>query len=255
MELEQTTNLLDQSIDILSQAPIEQENWLKQVGSILTKWGELENYSIMAQSKVLYNVWSIWKPENNDYGVSLSIEVTGLWDYDFYKWAKVYSRSNAIEPSHITIGNKISVYRDYKGQELIEYPEYVEIPIRDDLGNETGEIERKQFDIMECNYSKLLVCRNKARKGEMTQEHFNALADAHVSVNKFKTLLEQKEIPPKNDDFRIFEKDGFICAYENGKVIELAQILYENGSNQTFLRGLNHLSQVLSLKMDIGRIF
>lgn len=230
-QTQSTLDLISKSITYHSAET--QENWLVEVGNHLKEWERIEDNVVMTQCQILYSVWRIWESGNNPEGEFLSQEATYRWDYDFYKWAKAYSKRRSLkDPADITIGNKISVYRDWIAESLIEYPDKVYIPKRDKYGHlidpnlkKDEAWEEVEFDPKDCDYSKLLVSRGSARKGEMSPESWSALRDPYSTVA---VLKENMRRDTQEDDFRMVEENGIIYGISKGRKKAIFQVLFEN---------------------------
>jgi len=240
MQLEQTNNLL--SLDIISQSTTEQETWLKDIGSLLTQWYELENFALMGQCRILYTVSENWN--------GLADEATSHWNYNFLQWAKSYTRTNSNEPRESTIQNKIRVYRYWIAEETIEYPRYIEIPATNEYGQETDQKQKVEINPIECNYSKLLIANKKAKAGQMTKEDWQNLVNPTVSTRKFEFELNNSKTIEQVDDFRIYELDGILYAYENGEKAALMMTLMEDSGSDLFNRGLNYIYSTCRIKAN-----
>lgn len=239
----------------------EQEKWLVQKGNELGQEEDKEDNAVMAQARILYDVWSIWSSDHNPTGQCLSNEAKWKWGYDFYKWAKSYTKRRAgREPANITIDNKISVYRDFIKEESIEAPARVLIPKRDEYGElidpeleDENAWEEIEPDFSTCDYGKLLVARGAARRGDMKPEAWAALFDPHASVVTLKAALNQ--VPPSpsiEDTFYLKEEDGIIYACDDATRVPVFQVLFENESEgELFTRGLCHVLRACGLHVPL----
>jgi len=244
--------LITEGMNIVEKNYSTQEKWLIEMGQNLQQWGNINNYIIDEQAKTLWVVWSIWEKSNNQQGVSLDLESKSKWEYDFYNWAKNFTKNiPGKEPAEITIHNKITTYRDWEGECIIEYPEYVEIPIRDNQDNIVdGLTERIEFDPKDCAYGKKLVCRATARKGEMTPHAWSALRDSHVTVGELKNIIKNKP-SIEQSDFFIFEDNGIIYGCENGKSLPVMQTLIENSSEELFTKTICHILKASGIQVPL----
>ena len=217
-----------------SETTDRQTKLLDEMGQHLQGWHKVENISVWQQCKILYEVWRVW---NN-----LNTETISHWNYDFYNWAKYFTSQNNTEPAKQTIDNKISVYRDFVAECVIDAPDKVEIPIRDANGNMTGDCIEIEPDFNDCPYSKLLQVRGKARNGEMTNEAWSALFDDGASVRDLQDELNfDKQWKERGKNFRIYEQDGIIYAYQDGDNVALAHLLVENEDKPLWGKGIEQL--------------
>lgn len=241
----------------------EQEQWLTQKGSELKQAENDEDNAILRQAKILYEVWSVWSSDHNPQGESLSNEAKWAWNYDFYAWAKAFTKRRAgREPANNTIDNKITIYRDYIAQETIEAPEKVFIPKRDEFGKLVDPLledekawEEVEPDFSKCDYGKLLVARGTARTGQMTPDAWSALLDPYASVSTLKEALGQAKKQNdggSNDDFYLTEEEGIIFGCSQGKKIPVFQVLFENDDgNELFRRALCHVLKAAGIHVPL----
>lgn len=240
----------------------EQEQWLVQKGNELKQGEDEEDSAILKQCKVLYDVWSIWDASNNDNGESLENAAKWQWGYDFYTWAKSYTKRRAGKfPAKETIDNKITVWRDYIAKEEIEAPEVVYIPRRDEFGKLVDPLledenawEAITPDFTKTDHGKLLVARGTARKGEMTPEAWTAVFDPYASVATLKEALGQSSRKPHedNDDFYLIEEDGIIYGCSNGTRKPVFQVLFENDEgDELFQRTLCHVLKAIGCHVPL----
>lgn len=250
-------------LDITATTYEEQQKWLVEVGNNLTKWNDIEDWSIMAQAEILYTVWSLWESDNNVDGLSLRNEAKSPWEYDYYKWAKSYSKKRALkEPAYETINNKITIYRDWIAEQTIEYPEVVFIPKRNEFGllvdpnlDNDEAWEQVSFDPKKIDYGKLLVSRGSARKQKLSPEAWSTLADPYATVHDLKVAIKGDEtLKTKDDkeDFSIYEEEGIIYGYSNGKSVAVLQAIFENSSDELFSKTLCHILTAAGLKVPLG---
>ena len=240
-----------------------QEQWLIEKGKQLKIHEDEEDNAILKQAKVLYEVWSVWSSEHNDKDQFLSNESKWAWNYDFYSWAKAYTKRRAgREPANSTIDNKISIYRDYIALETIEAPESIFIPKRDEFGklvdplleDENAWVE-VEADFSKADYGKMLVARGTARKGEMSPEAWSALLDPYASVATLKGALGQSSSkqPEENNDFYILEEDGIIYGCGSGCKKAVFQVLFENDDgDELFHRTLCHVLKAIGVHVPLG---
>jgi hypothetical protein len=226
---------------------------LDNLGQELERWSQLENVTTMVQAEILYRVYSLWD-------AGLSSEVTAQYDHNFYNWAKRI-KSTSKEPAKITIENKITVYRDWVGEKVIDCPDTVHIPCRDDSGklidrslcSEDAWVE-VDFNPAECDYGKLLVARGAARRGEMTPEAWSALADPYATVNELKTAISAERPTPHktNNGMRLWEEEGIIYARENGDKVAVASLVFDDSGNPLFAKAMAHLLGTLGLEVRMN---
>ena len=243
--------------EISKSSALEQELWLEEMGDALQTWGDIEDKTVMAQAQILYNVWSVWDVTNNPERVSILDEAKTQWGYDFMVWAKSFTKRRALrEPADETITNKITVYRDWKAQELIEYPEHVYLPPRDNKGrilegeySNLDNWEQVEFDPADCDYGKLLVARGAAKRGDMTPEAWSALRDPHSTVAELKSALIGKADSNSPDDEAIFYDNGIIYGYQDGKKVAVLQSLFENSSDPLFNKTLTHILRAAGISV------
>jgi hypothetical protein len=242
MITKQIENETDRQLNSLcsSVSPEEQQKLLIELGNHITGWERVKNIANFNINKILYTVWKLW--EDN----TILAGATGHWNYSFYTWATAYMRQRLqYEPAKITIDNRIRVYRDFEAEPTIEAPEVVMIPPRDQQGKIASYepddwIEVKNPSFSDIEYSKLLVARGTARRGEMTADAWTVLFDPHATVTELKKeLLPDKEI--LKDDFRLFEDNGIVYAYCNGETVGLSQIIEDDKDNPLWERGINQL--------------
>ncbi len=247
---------------VTEQSAKDQEQWLVQKGIELKQGEDDEDSAILKQAKVLYEVWIIWDAANNPEGKSLKNEAKWSWGYDFYKWAKSYTKRRANRfPSNETIDNKISVYRDYIADEVIEAPEVVFIPKRDEFGNlvdptleDENAWEAITPDFSKTDHGKLLVARGSARRREMTPDAWSALFDPYASVNTLKEALGQssRKQHEENNDFYLIEEEGIIYGCCNGTRKAVFQVLFENDQgDDLFQRTLCHVLKAIGVHVPL----
>lgn len=251
-----TESLAGRRDDIFDANPEDQKDWLLAVGDTLRGWDYAIDYSTMAQAKLLYSVWTVW--ENESPSQRLHPDATFIWDNDFYKWAKMFTRKRSIEPANITIWNKITVYRDWIAENIIACPDVVYLPVR----SENGEIanpkldkeedwESVEFNPLDVDYGKLLTVRKTARTG-MGCEIWTALADPHVTVEEMKSVIREEKTDggtdKESDDFRLFESEGILYASDGNGVVEgIAMLLLDNNS-PLFRRGVLYLMKAAGIR-------
>lgn len=239
----------------------EQEQWLVQKGIELKTGEDEEDSAVLKQCRILYEVWSIWDAQNNPEGECLENSAKWQWSYDFYKWAKSYTKRRAGRfPSNETIDNKITVWRDYIAKEEIEAPEIVYIPRRDEFGKlvdptleDENAWEAITPDFSKTDHGKLLVARGSARRREMTPEAWSALFDPYASVNTLKEALGQSQKKqPDNNDFYLVEEEGIIYGCQNGTKKAVFQVLFENDEgDDLFHRTLCHVLKAIGCHVPL----
>lgn len=259
-EIDSTKDLVSKSLLITDQVPEVQEEWLVQVGQHLMQWEGIREGIIILECEILYHVWLVWDSDHNREGHFLSREATYRWQHDFYHWAKAYTKTQVNkEPHQITIDNKIANYRDWGEQGIIEPPEAVYIPRRDNYGqlinpNLTQEDawEKVDFNFKDCGYSKLLVSRTTAKKGEMSPEAWSALRDPYATVQELKNAIEGDRAKNKNlDDFYLLEEDGIIYGCEKGRRAPALQAIFDNMDDPLAQRAYCHILRAAGLKIPL----
>ncbi len=235
-----------------------QNQWLHDLGKKLRNWTDVENMSIMKQAEILWDVWSLWEADRNVERVFLSSAAKADWAGDFYKWAKMYTRTRGKEPAEITIDNKISVYRDWHAEPIIECPEYVYIPNRKENGklvDDTFESKeawvKVEFDPTQCDYGKKLVARATAKKGQMTPESWTAMADPYATVSDLKSAIKENGIIDDTGDFEIYERDGLIWGKQDDHYVPVLQVLFENQDDTLFYKTLERVLKALGMKVPL----
>lgn len=232
--LNQTDLLLNESIT--EKPPEEQTQWLTNLGSVLTDWYDTENFSSMMQCKILYRVWLDWDRSNNEEGKAIRESAKNPWEGDFYKWAKSYTRSRSEEPSDTTIWNKISVYRDWVGLKTdnFEIPPVIEY--------------QNGFNPQIIDYSKLLIARGAAKRGELDENAWDALENPEVTCERLKRFLPNSSTS-KSSNLTFFEEYGILKAHENGKVIEIFEILTENIHDELFIKAASRIFKCAGIRL------
>lgn len=237
------STLLDKT-EYISECSIEeQQDWVMSVGQALMSTYNLEDLTVMTQNKILYNMACVWE--------DLSKDATYKWEWDFYKWAKAFTKRRGVEPADITIDNKITIYRDWVAQGLIEYPEEVDIPERDEAGRPTGQIIKIPFDPNLCDYSKLLVSRGTARKGEMTDQAWSLLMDPYATVRQLEVAMGLGNTPPAppEDEIEFIEEGGIIYAKKYGHEVAILETLFENTTDPLFKEAVSAVYAKFGLKL------
>ncbi|RJQ27297.1 hypothetical protein C4577_01645 [Candidatus Parcubacteria bacterium] len=259
---EETSELVEKSYHITDYPSEVQEDWLKKIGQNLKSVEELEGHLIMLQAKVLYHVWEIWDSTNNHEGRSLSLEAKAPWQHDFYKWAKAYTKRRATrEPHKTTIDNKIITYKDWKAEGLIEYPEYVFVPKRDDYGQllqpdltKEEAWEAVKFDPNDCEYGKLSICRVAAKRNQMSPEAWSALRDPYATENDLQGALagDRTRNRHREDDYFLSFDNGLIYACTvDGCRVDVLQVIYENEGDELFKKALSHILTAAGLPVPL----
>lgn len=243
--------------DVLSQNLEVQISWLEQVGVHLKTWDHIREMTTMKEAEILYSVNSVWPQETND-DLALKSEAVERWGGDFFLWARAFTRRSSKEPSDVTVKNKVTVYRDWVAKSVIDYPEFVRVPKRDELGeilDLTGEDEDAweeiEFNPLRVDYGKLLVSRGAAKKGEMSDEAWTALADSYATVQELKKAikLKSKTESKADDSFRIWFDAGTFYATENGATSAFAGLLLDNLDNKLSQRGAEQMLATWGLEM------
>ena len=238
--LNQTESYLNE--EIVSKPADYQTEWLKNLGGILTDWYDTENFSQMMQCKILLKVWLIWDRDHNEFNVALREEAKNPWEGDFYQWARAYTRSRSEEPSDTTIWNKISTYRDWVGIDL-KIDEEKRLTLKPTI--EYSEDFQPEF----VDYSKLLIARGSARRGELDEAAWEALQDPTVTCTRLKKFLPNVQSNGSESTFRFFHEDGVIKVYEDGHVEELFMVLLENSGNPLFNKGAGRIFKAAGLEI------
>jgi hypothetical protein len=218
-----------ENANILGFKPKEQNLWLKTMGNFIEGWIDVSDISIENLSRVLYRVKINWE--------DISYEAKSDWKYEFYNWAKKYTKKMAMkEKSKETIDNWISVYRDFSEQVTFQIPEKVYIPKRDKEGNvidSNFESDNAwisvELDLSNINFSKKLLARGTIRRNQMTPEAWSLFADPNSSVNKLKQeiISIKNGKKPKDKDYYLFESEGIIFINKNGIVCAIARLEFE----------------------------
>lgn len=250
---------------ITQQTPKEQEKWLVKKGEELQQGEKEESSALLKQCRILYEVWSIWSSDNNSDGEVLSSEAKWRWHYDFYKWAKSYTRRRTDkEPSEVTIDNKITVWRDYIAEVIIEVPSVVYIPRRDEYGQLVDPTlagddawTAIEPDFTQVDHGKLLRARGTARRGEMTPDAWTAVFDPYTSAAKLteelSKIANKSPNPPSEDDFYLKEEDGIIYGCQNGKTKAVFQVLFENDEgDELFQRTVSHVLKAIGCHVPLS---
>lgn len=200
---------------------------LVSIGELLSNVEKIIDLTTMKKAEILYFVYKTWGSFKDEY----------KWEYDFYKWAKQYAKTRNQEPAKQTIDNLIAVYREFIAEETIEYPQFVYIE-----KDKPTEFDPKQID-----YSKLLKVKGKAKRGEMTPEDWADVANPKVTVRQLNTKQETN-----NDDFRLFEQDGIIYAFQDGQSVPIGHLELEFENNPIWRRGVDFLLSSCGLHVATG---
>lgn len=253
------SELVERAPLISDLTPKDQQEWLDCMGKSLNRWCDAEDFTIMGQAQILYTVWSMWDERHNEYGMSLSREATGRWDYDFYTWAKSYSKRRMLrEPAEQTIDQKIATYRDWSSGSIL-IPAEVFIPKRDNKGqiistDDESTWEKVDFDWKLCDYGKLFISKSYAKKSMMTPDAWTALRDPYATVSELKEALDGQGTKKHHnpDTFRTWERDGEIYASEEDRTVLIATINFgENDNDPLFKRGVSHLLKASGCKVPL----
>ena len=218
-----------------------QVDWLKYLGATIQQRDIIINTTTMEQCKVLYYVHCAW------IGGLIREEVKGFWGLDFYKWAKAFSQRRGKELAQNTIDNRITVYRDYIAEEVIEAPEYIEVQKRDDYGKLiAGKFEKIKPDFKNCDFTKLLNARKIARQGTMTPIAWSMLFDPLTTVEQLKMELKNIVVG-HSEDISMYEQDGIVYAKE--KACEPVPIcfLVDDFQNVTWQKGIQKLLEGVAI--------
>lgn len=243
-KVDDTLSLLDQAEVIVDYPPEIQQTWLLSLGQILMSWEDLTDMTIMIQNRILYITASVWDKFSKD--------ATYKWEWDYYIWAKAFTKRRGKDPAKETIDNRITVYRDWVALETIEYPNEVDMPERDEAGRPTGQIIKVDFDPAQCDYSKLLVARGTAKRGEMTPQSWSLLMDPHATVRQLEESigLGSKE-PPQDDnaDLKFIEEGGIIYGVKFGHEVAIMETLFENDTDPLFKEAVGHIYSMMGLEV------
>jgi len=241
-------------------APQDQQLWLLGMGNLLLGLENAEDFTMMSESRVLYTVWKHWE--------ELNVVVKKKWNGDFYKWATSYTKRRANrEPARTTIDNKITVYRDWEAESVIDCPETVFIPNRDEFGKQvdptlTGEKAWVEipFDPAQIDFGKKLVARGTAKDGMMTPDAWTALCDPFATVDELKSEIKAAKKPAEENktdvvmrnglDFTFFEQNGLLYVGMAGTVIAFARILTENKDSPLACRAVEHMLTAIGIKQS-----
>ncbi len=241
----------DNLIEEIKECELTEQNvLLRNIGKHLLGWQTVENMALMNQAKILYHIYKLWD--------DISTEAKSEWSYNFYTWAKQFTRRRSVEPAESTIDNKITVYRDYIAEGLIEAPQVIYIPQRDSSGKLTSKTDdwiTMSPDFEKCDFSKLLIARGIARKGLMTPDAWTALFDPQATVQQLNRELNiaknKNTLTEIEDDFRLFEDDGIVYACCNGQTIPICQLNLDDMDNLLWKRGINHLLSSVQLHTSL----
>lgn len=242
-KIDDTISLLGQADDITEYAPEVQQNWLLSLGKVLMDWENLTDMTIQMENRILYTAASIWP--------GLSKDATYKWEWDFYSWAKAFTKRRGEDPAKETIDNRITVYRDWIALETIEYPQEVDMPERDEAGRPTGNIIKVEFDPAQCDYSKLLVARGTARKGEMTPQAWSLLMDSQATVSQLKEAIGKgkKNPPDDNENLKFVEEGGIIYGVKYGHEVAIMETLFENDTDPLFKEAVSQIYSMMGLEV------
>ena len=249
-----TDNLVENATILADMDAKTQEQWLADASFALQNWGRAQDYTIMMEAQVLWTVYKAWGSDGDN--GSLREEVKSPWDYDYYKWARMFTKRGTRRPANITILNKISVYRDWVAERNIDYPDTVFIPKRNVFGELEGpelieeeDWEEVSFSPMDCDYSKLLIARGGARSGEMNDHAWTVLRDPFATAEDLSTTLKQGRDYVKSDsnEFRIYQDAGMFFAEEDGLACAFLTIVPESLSQKVGRKALARIKKVLGL--------
>lgn len=243
-KIDDTISLLGQVETITELEPKTQEIWLLALGHVLMDWESLTDMTIQMENRILYTAASVWN--------GLSKDATYKWEWDFYTWAKAFTKRRGKDPAKETIDNRITVYRDWIALETIEYPHEVDMPERDEAGRPTGQIIKVDFDPAQCDYSKLLVARGTAKRGEMTPQSWSLLMDPHATVRQLEESIGLgAKGPPQDDnaDLKFIEEGGIIYGVKFGHEVAIMETLFENDTDPLFKEAVGHIYSMMGLEV------
>jgi hypothetical protein len=245
----------DVSIEIpsvLTAVPTAQHAWLCAMGANLGAWHVAKSLATMQEAQILYFVQRVWPDPSKPQGTCVSEDSVKVWEGDYYRWARAFTKKQGSEPANVTIANKVSVYRDWVAEGVIDYPEYVSVrkPGINGHGVKGDVWEDKAFDPFEVDYGKLLVARGAARKGDLTPEAWTALADPRGTVQELKNALARGSGRFASlDDLRIWQQDGILYATLLGETSAFAMLLNDNIDTVPAQRGTARLLATFGAEM------
>ena len=253
--------LANKAYEVADLDPLDQQTWLLNMGNMLLGLGNMGDFTTMSESQVLYTVWKCWE--------DLSMDVKKKWGGDFYKWAGSFTKKRANkEPVRVTIDNKITVYRDWEAEKVIEYPDTVYVPKRDEFGKAADPSLAGEdawvlipFDPSQIDFGKKLIARGTAKDGLLTAEAWTAMADPFATVEDLKTEIRaakqrsgieeetsKSEVLMRNRlDFTFFEQSGLLYVGMAGTVIAFARLLSENKDSPLVRRAIEHMLSVIGV--------
>ncbi|MBE3049044.1 hypothetical protein IMZ48_42405 [Candidatus Bathyarchaeota archaeon] len=253
--------LANRAYEVVDLDPQDQQTWLLNMGNMLLGLGNMGDFTTMSESQVLYTVWKCWE--------DLSVEVKKKWEGDFYKWAASFTKRRANkEPAKVTIDNKITVYRDWEAENVIEYPDTVYVPKRDVFGKAADPSLAGEdawvsvpFDPSQIDFGKKLIARGTAKDGLMTAEAWTAMADPFATVEDLKTEIKaakrrsgteeetnKPDVVMRNGlDFTFFEQNGLLYVGMAGTVVAFARLLSENRDSPLARRAMEHMLSAIGV--------
>ncbi len=258
------SSLANKAYGVADLGPQEQQTWLLSMGKMLLGLNNMDDFTMMSESQVLYTVWKSWE--------DLSVEVKKKWEGDFYKWAASFTKKRANkEPARVTIDNKVTVYRDWEAEKAIEYPDTVYIPKRDEFGKAADPSLAGEdawtavpFDPSLIDFGKKLIARGTAKDGLMTAEAWTAMADPFATVEDLKTEIKaakrrsgteeevsKPDVVMRNGlDFTFFEQNGLLYVGMAGTVIAFARLLSENKDSPLARRAIEHMLSAIGVSQS-----
>lgn len=217
----------DFSLD-LPDSTAQHVRWLDTAGALLSRWVEAENFTVMRQAEILYNIHKNW--------TRLSFDATSKYNHEFKEWARSFT-PDGVRQSDATVRNKIGVYRDFVATKRIEPPKIV-----DSEGNEV------EFDPMNVRFSKLLLAKHSAKSGQLTDDGWKALADSSKSVTELKAAMRgaKDEYPQDySPSIAFYVNDDVIIAKGADTSVAVAVIDRENAGTKAWEDALDALTSML----------
>jgi hypothetical protein len=259
----QVDDVLIKELEVIqSQEYGVQLDWLRDLGEILSSDETVQDLIMFRKCRVLYTARHAWE--------NLEDEVKGHWNYDFYCWARAYTKSRARQPAKSTIRNMIATYNVFVASGEVELPKTVELPKR----TETGRVIRDgkimgflvvDFSIAHVDYSKLLVSKSYALKcGSLPDEIWTAIADPYVGVKELIIRIKRlerleseqgssSELLDGNENGQVkskfYEQEGIIFAAKNGRRIPLFGLMLEEANDPFFYEAVVDLFELIQLEV------
>ncbi|MBU2177707.1 MAG: hypothetical protein KJ556_21655 [Gammaproteobacteria bacterium] len=251
-----TKDLADQSKQILDLSPTDQHSWLIGMGKVLSGWEDISDRTIWTECKILYTVWKIWD--------DLDIVAKKVWEGDFYKWAKSFSKRRAgKEPEKVTIDNKIGTFRDWEGECRIKPPEHIFVPKRDVSGKlndkdltSSSAWQEVEFDPSQWDFGKKLIARANAKRGMLDEEAWTALADPGATAADLTQAIKESiktsddpvvEVKDNGLDFTFFAQNDLVYVGAGGMVVAFARLLSENIDSPIAKRAMDYMLNLLGI--------